>query len=192
MEESYKITYHKNNPTVDAEDVELYAVWKSRADLTEEDEGIDWSQKTLATIMSNLYSLTTTKGVTPNLEKLAITAVYTDGSCRELQNYTTNLDTLETDEDTYLEVEYSENAISKMLQIPVRVKEAKNPGTEDPGTEDPGTEDPGTEDPSTPENPTPGASGDAVAPGTSDTSSTTSTSTNKTTNKKNSSSNGRA
>lgn len=48
MEESYKITYHKNNPTVDAEDVELYAVWKSRADLTEEDEGIDWSQKTRA------------------------------------------------------------------------------------------------------------------------------------------------
>ena len=117
------------------EDVVLYAVWKNRADLTEEDEGIDWSQKTLAAIMSNTYSLTVAAGEKPTLDNLTITAIYSDGTCRVVNDYTTNLDALETDEDTYIEVSYSENMISKMLQIPLRVKNADPTSSASPSPE---------------------------------------------------------
>ena len=122
---------YKNSAEVknlsDKEDVVLYAVWKNRADLTEEDEDIDWSQKTLTAILSNTYALTVLEGQKPNLDNLIITAVYSDGTCRVVKNYQSNVDDFDTSKDTDIEIEYREGDIRKILLIPVRVKAVPSP-----------------------------------------------------------------
>lgn len=111
----------------------LYAVWKNRADLTDDElDDTDWSELTMVAIMSNIYSVSVNAGEKPNLDKLVITAVYTGGACRTVTGYTTNIDTLNTEDDTSIVVTYTENNVTKTLEIPVRVKNKKAAPTETP------------------------------------------------------------
>lgn len=104
----------------------LYAVWKNRADLTDDElDDIDWSEKTMVAIMSNTYAVTVNAGEKPNIDNLIITAVYSDGACRVVKGYTTNIDSLDTNDDTDIVVSYTENNITKTIKIPVRIKNKK-------------------------------------------------------------------
>lgn len=110
--------------------VTMYAVWKKL-----DESEIDWSDKKLLAILTNVYSFECNVNEKPSIDGLIVVALYTEGSSRLVTDYKTNLDDInfDTPGTKKLKISYTENGITKELYIPIEVigKEESDKGGED-------------------------------------------------------------